>query len=143
MLKENLPPHVTANDKVILFDGVCKLCHGWARFLIKYDKKRVFKLATVQSKHGQAILKYFDRSIDEFNTMLLIDGNIAYDKSNAFFQVIKKLPYRFRLIMIFAIIPRPIKDWLYDRIALNRYKLFGQFDHCLLPSPDHKSRFLK
>jgi len=143
MLKKNMPPNVELIDKVILFDGVCKLCNGWAKFIIKYDKNKIFKMASVQSKQGQIILKHFNMPIDKFDTMLLIDEGLAYVKSSAFFKVVKHLPYRFRLILIFAIIPRPIRDWLYDRIALNRYKLFGKFDHCILPNPDHERRFLK
>ncbi len=139
----NIVPYINKNDKVILFDGVCKLCNGWARFVIKYDKKRIFKLASVQSKQGQAVLHYFSMPIDKFDTMILVTENQAHTKSSAFFKVVRHLPFIFRALMIFVIIPRPIRDWLYDRIALNRYKLFGKYEQCLLPTPDHQSRFLK
>ena len=130
-------------DQVILFDGVCKLCNAWAKFIIKYDKKNVFKLASVQSPQGQAILKYFGRSTETFDTMILVSDCQSYQKSTAFFKVIKYLPYPFKLIYVFIIIPRPIRDWLYDCIALNRYALFGQFQQCLLPDIQHENRYLK
>ena len=137
-----LPPHVGVTDKVILFDGVCKLCHGWSRFIIRFDQKRVFKLATIQSEQGQAILKHFDLPTSHFDTMLYIENNQVYEKSTAFLKVTKYLPWPFKLLQVFYIIPRPIRDWLYDRIALNRYRLFGKYDQCMLPTADHDSRFL-
>ncbi len=142
MPQKNLPPCLDKNVNVILFDGVCKLCNGWAKFIIRYDKKQIFKLTSVQSQQGQAILRYFDMPTDEFNTMLLVSNNKSYEKSTAFFKVVKQLPMVFRMLIIFIIIPRPIRDWMYDRIALNRYKLFGKYDQCLLPIPDHENRFL-
>lgn len=142
MIKKDTKPFVTKKDKVILFDGVCKLCNGWARFIIKYDTKHVFKLASVQSKKGQAILQIFDMPTDKFDTMLFVTNNQSFEKSTAFFKVVRHLPWMFRILMIFVIIPRPVRDWMYDRVALNRYKLFGKYKQCLLPNPDHKERFL-
>lgn len=143
MKNKQQPLFLKKNDKVILFDGICKLCHGWAKFIIKYDKKHIFKLATVQSKQGQALLQYYNMPIDSFDTMVVVDDKNVYFKSDAFFQVIKKMPFYFRLLLVFMIIPRPVRDWVYDRIALNRYQVFGQLNHCLLPNPDHENRFLK
>lgn len=137
-----LPPHVNANDKVVLFDGVCKLCNGWVRFLIKHDKHQLFKLCTVQSPEGQAILKWFAFPTDTFETMLLIQGNIAFTKSDAFLKVVSQLPQPWRSVSILKIIPRSIRDWCYDRIALNRNRLFGRYEQCMLPSDENRKRFL-
>ncbi len=138
-----MPPHMKTDDKVILFDGVCKLCHLWTRFIIQYDTQYVFKLATVQSDEGQAILKHFNMPTDRFDTMLLVDGESAYDKSTAFLNVVRLLPHPFKVVSVFRVIPRVIRDWLYDRIALNRYKIFGKYDQCMMPSAsDHEKRFL-
>jgi len=142
MTNKTLPPYINKNDKVILFDGVCKLCNGWAKFIIKYDKQYLFKLTSVQSVQGQALLKYFDMPTAQFDTMILIDNNMVYKKSTAFFEVIKHLPYRFRWIILFIIIPVPIRNWLYDRIALNRYQLFGKYNHCQILHDNDKNRFL-
>lgn len=142
MQNETFLPYINKDDKVILFDGVCKLCNGWAKFIIKYDKKYLFKLASVQSEQGQAILRYFDMPTAGFDTMVLVENNIAYTKSTAFFKIIKQLPYKFRWIMFFAIIPVPIRNWLYERIALNRYQLFGKYSHCQFLQDNDKNRFL-
>lgn len=138
-----LAPYITGGDKVILFDGVCKLCSAWAKFLIKYDKQRVFKLATVQSPEGQAILKFYGLSTETFETMAFVDGEALYVQSSAFLKVMKLLPFPWPLFSVFNLMPRRLRDWLYDRIALNRYFLFGKHDTCLMPAPDHEARFLR
>jgi predicted DCC family thiol-disulfide oxidoreductase YuxK len=140
---ETLPPLVGPDDKLILFDGVCKLCNAWSNFIIKYDIDHQFKLASVQSTEGQAILKHFGYPTDFYDTMLVVEGNQSFEKSEAFFAVMRKLRFPWRLIMIFKILPLAIRDWLYLRVALNRYKLFGKYDYCTLPSADHEYRFLR
>ena len=137
-----LAPNVNQEDRVVLFDGVCKLCSAWAKFLIKYDNKRNLKLATVQSSEGRAILEWFGLPSDNYKTMVYVEGEDIYTQSTAFIRVMSVLPFPWRLFCVFWIIPRPIRNWLYDRIALNRYAIFGKYESCLLPEKDHESRFL-
>ncbi len=136
------PINVDTLDHVILFDGVCKLCHGWSRFVIFTDKKRLFKLATVQSEQGQQILRHFGLPTDNFDTMVYIENGKLYVKSSAFLKAISRFPLPYKLLAVFWILPRPIRDWLYDRVALNRYKIFGRYNQCMLPTADHLGRFL-
>ncbi|MBK1874457.1 thiol-disulfide oxidoreductase DCC family protein [Marinobacter sp. 1-3A] len=140
--KPQSQPNVATQDPVVLFDGVCRLCAAWARFLIRFDKKRRFKLATVQSPEGQAILQSHGFPTDYYETMLLAEGPDIYTKSTAFFRVMRELPWPWPLACIGWVVPSVIRDWLYDRIALNRYKLFGRYDACVIPNKDHDSRFL-
>lgn len=137
-----LAPYLNEGDKVILFDGVCKLCSAWARFLIKYDKKKVFKLAAVQSPEGQAILEFYGLPTDAFQTMAFIDSETLYTQSSAVLKVMRLLPFPWPLCSVFTLLPNKVRDWLYDRIALNRYALFGKYDACLIPAADHEARFL-
>ena len=138
----NLPPNIQKNDRVILFDGVCKLCNAWSNFIIKNDKKRQFKLCSVQSIEGKKILNHFQFPTEHFETMLYVEGNQYYQKSEAFFNVIQKLGMPWSLLTIFKILPKSLSDWLYDRIALNRYTLFGKYDYCRLPEADHQTRYI-
>ena len=138
----NLPPNVKQNDRVILFDGVCKLCNAWSNFIIEKDKRRKFKLCSVQSAEGQEILNYFNFPTEYFETMLYVEGNTMYQKSNAFFRIMLLLGMPWKLLNVFKIFPKCLRDWLYDRIALNRYKLFGKYDYCILPTADHKQRYI-
>ena len=139
---KNYPPYVGEHDQIIMFDGVCKLCNSWSRFIIKYDKQHVFKLCSVQSQEGQAILKWFGLPTEYFETMLLIQGNKALVKSDSFLEIVKQLPLPWRVIYATRFLPKKFRDWFYDRIALNRYKIFGKYDYCLLPDQDHEKRFL-
>lgn len=142
MNADKLPPYIGASDKVILFDGVCKLCNAWSNFIIKYDRQHLFKLCSVQSEEGKKILLHFGLPSESYETMLYVEGDKSFQKSDAFFQVMAKLGYPWKMVCIFRLIPKPIRDWMYDRIALNRYTLFGKYDYCTLPSPDHEARFL-
>jgi len=139
----NFPPNIGVNDCVILFDGVCKLCNTWSQLIIKVDTQQHFKLCSVQSPEGQSILEYFNMPTDHFDTMLLVEGNQYFDKSDAFLNVVNKLELPWRLLYVFKVIPKGIRNWLYDRIALNRYSLFGKYGTCLLPSKENENRFLK
>lgn len=138
-----LPPGVGAEERIVLFDGVCRLCAGWVRFLLRHDREQRFLLCSVQSAEGQAILRHFGLPTDQFDSMLLVEGSQARYKSEAFLRIVADLPGAWRLLAGLRIIPRFLRDWCYDRIALNRYRLFGRHTQCLLPLPEHAGRFLQ
>lgn len=127
---------------IVLFDEICVLCNGWAKFLIQYDRHAQFKLASVQSALGQEILKYYAMPTDHFDTMLVIKNAQVYSESTAFLKVIEELGIPFSCLKIAYFIPKFIRDFLYRKIALNRYRLFGTTDQCLLPSHENKKHFL-
>lgn len=142
MKASTLPPNIGSDDSVILFDGVCKLCNAWSNFIIRYDRQHIFKLCSVQSEEGKKILLHFGLPSEHYETMLYVEGGECFRQSDAFFQVVKKLGYPWKIACVFWCLPKPVRNWLYDRIALNRYSLFGKYDYCTLPSPDHESRYL-
>ncbi len=142
MNEAKLPPYVKASDNIILFDGVCKLCNAWSNFIIKHDRKRKFILCSVQSEQGQEILRYFGFPTEYYDTMLYVEGNQCFKQSGAFLRIVAKLDYPWKAASVFKLIPKAARDWLYDRIALNRYRLFGKYDYCSLPTADHEARFL-
>lgn len=135
-------PNVSPNDRVVLFDGVCRLCGAWAKFLIRFDRRHVFKLATMQSDEGRKILDWYGLPVDGYESMILVEGNRMYAKSSAFVRVMARLPFPWKAAAVLWLIPRAIRDWLYDRVALNRYAIFGRHQSCVLPAPDHERRFL-
>ncbi|MBD1588670.1 thiol-disulfide oxidoreductase DCC family protein, partial [Pseudomonas typographi] len=136
-------PLLEPSETVVLFDGVCKLCNGWARFLIRHDRSERIRLAAVQSPEGQALLDWAGLPLDEFDTMAVIRDNHYWVRSDAFFEVVAELPRRWRPLRLLRHCPRSLRDWAYDGIAKNRYRLFGKHDRCVLPTPDHERRFLK
>ena len=143
LTRQTSAPILTAGETVVLYDGTCKLCNGWAKFLIRHDRHHRVRLATVQSPEGQALLAWAGLPRDNFNTIALIRGDRCWVRSDAFFEVVKLLPGAWPVLQLFSIVPRWLRDWLYDLIARNRYRLFGKYDACVLPAPDHPRRFLK
>jgi len=149
MKANSVPPYLAPGDRVILFDGVCKLCNGWSRFIIRFDQRHHFKLASVQSPQGQALLQYFELPTERFDSMYYIEvddgASHCFEKSDAFLEIVVQLGLPWKLLAVFGWIPRRLRDACYDQIAINRYVLFGrynQYDACLLPTADHDSRFL-
>lgn len=136
-------PLLAPGETVVLFDGVCKLCNGWAKFLIRHDRQQRVRLATVQSPEGQALLDWAGLPVDAFDTMAVIRDNHYWVRSEAFFELVAQLPAGWSALRGLRIFPRWLRDWAYDRVALNRYRLFGKHDVCMMPSPDHQRRFLK
>ncbi|MBB2496133.1 thiol-disulfide oxidoreductase DCC family protein [Aquipseudomonas ullengensis] len=143
MNQSALPPLIQPGDRVVLFDGVCKLCNGWAKFLIRHDRQQLFKLCSVQSAEGQALLQWFGLPTDHFDTMAYVEGAELFVRSDAVLRIVAQLPAPWRWAAWLRVLPRVLRDWAYDRIALNRYRLFGRYDTCLLPSADHAGRFLQ
>jgi len=127
--------------RIILFDGVCKLCSFWSRFIIRVDKRYRFKLCTVQSDLGQALLQRLGYPLDHFDTMLLVHGDQVYTKSDAFVAVVKELPAPWAFARVVRFLPKAFRDGCYDWVARNRYRLFGRYDDCLLPLPEHEQHF--
>lgn len=97
---------------IILFDAICVLCNGWTKFIIQYDKHAQFKLASVQSPLGEAILKYYDMSITEYRTMLVIKDGQRYLESTALIKVMQSIGLPFSLIATGYLMPRFLRDFL-------------------------------
>jgi predicted DCC family thiol-disulfide oxidoreductase YuxK len=133
---------VDTHSKIILFDGVCNLCAAWVHFVIKRDPQQKFKLASVQSAEGQMLLQWCGLPVTQYDTMVYIENGQAYFRSTAFLHIIQHFGALWPLLSWGRIVPRVIRDWLYDRIALNRYRLFGKRTVCLMPSPSLAQHFL-
>ena len=112
------------NTKVILFDGVCNLCNNSVKLIIKNDKSNIFKFAPLQGKYGIKIQNRYNINTTEINSIILIDGKKTYAKSSAALRIAKDLRAPFFLFFVFIIVPVFIRNFIYDLIAKNRYKLF-------------------
>ena len=127
---------------IILFDGVCNFCNAGVNFIIRQDKKNIFRFAALQSKAGQELADKYQLPKENFNSFILIDKGEIYNRSTAGFKVYGKLPWYWKWTQIFWIVPRFITDAVYDLIARNRYKWFGKKEECMIPTPEIRSRFL-
>jgi predicted DCC family thiol-disulfide oxidoreductase YuxK len=129
-------------ENIILFDGVCNLCNGLVRFIIKRDKEGKFKFASLQSETGQQRLAQFGLAKNEFESFILIQGDRYFLKSTGVLKMLRELGGIWKLFYVFVQIPRQLRDFLYDRIAKSRYKIFGRRDVCMIPTHELKERFL-
>lgn len=128
--------------KIILFDGVCNLCNGAITFIIKRDKKDVFRYAPLQSTIGKELAAKHYIDLDSVDSIILISDNKAVAKSTAALRIAKHLSGGWPLMVVFLVLPAFLRDWVYDFIARNRYKWFGKKDACMIPTPELKSKFL-
>jgi predicted DCC family thiol-disulfide oxidoreductase YuxK len=129
-------------DNILLFDGVCNLCNGAVNFIIDRDKKGVIKFASLQSDFGQALLQKYHLPTQTFNSLVFVHKNHAYQKSTGVLLLAKELGGIYQLAVLLLIVPRFIRDFVYDQVAQNRYKWFGKSDSCRMPTPELKARFL-
>ena len=127
---------------IILFDGICNLCNNAVQFVLKHDKKKLFRFASLQSDFGKSILIKYALPTDNFNSFVLILNGKAYTKSTAALSVAKMLSGPIKLLYGFIVVPAFIRNGVYNVIANNRYKWFGKKESCMLPSPDVAARFL-
>jgi predicted DCC family thiol-disulfide oxidoreductase YuxK len=98
--------------------------------------------AALQGEKGQEILKHFGLNTNDFDSFVMVIGDKYYTKSSAALQAMKIMGGLWSLLYVFIIIPKPIRDFFYNLIAKNRYKMFGKQESCLLPRPEWKERFL-
>lgn len=128
---------------IVLFDGVCNLCSGSAQFIIKRDKQKVFQFASLQSGYGKKQLEKFKLNKNHLHSIILIYDNKFFQRSDAALEIAKKLSAGWPLLYGFKIIPRFIRDGVYNWIANNRYRFFGKKDSCWIPTPELKDRFIE
>ena len=134
---------IPQNKKIILFDGVCNLCDSSVQFIIKHDKKDIFRFASLQSEVGQQLMN--ERGIDSEeidSIILIIPGQAYYTKSSAALEISKDLSGGYSLLGNFLYLPEFIRNSVYDFIARNRYKWYGKKDNCMIPTPELKAKFI-
>ena len=125
---------------IVFFDGVCNLCQGSVRYLIKHDKKEVLKFASLQGNYAKDFVN--ETEIQSMQSILFFDGKMLYKKSTAILKLSRLLGGWHQLLLLGYILPRFFRDWLYNIVAKNRYRWFGKKDQCMLPSKGFENRFL-
>jgi len=127
---------------IVVFDAQCLLCDGWVRFLLRHDKGRRLRFASIQGEHGQALLARAGLRVEGLQTLLLVDGERVWQHTAAILRVLHVLGGVWRLAWIAWLVPAPLRDALYRWLARNRYRWFGRSETCLLPPADAAERFL-
>ncbi|GGB41135.1 thiol-disulfide oxidoreductase DCC family protein [Fictibacillus barbaricus] len=130
-------------DPVLLFDGVCNLCDGSVKFILRNEKNSDLKFAAIQSEAGQKLLSQKSIDPEQIDSVILIKGGKVYTESDAVLNVTKFLRFPYSLCNILRIVPKPVRNFFYKKVASNRYRWFGKRDSCMMPTPNLKNRFLK
>jgi predicted DCC family thiol-disulfide oxidoreductase YuxK len=125
---------------IVLFDGVCNLCNGVVQFVIARDSHAKFKFASQQSQAGLELMR--THHLPEMTSVVLIRDGQALLKSDAVLEIARLLPAPWSWAVLFRILPRALRDLVYDLVARSRYSIFGRRNACWLPTPELRSRFL-
>jgi predicted DCC family thiol-disulfide oxidoreductase YuxK len=128
-------------EGLILFDGVCVLCSGWVKFIIPRDPARLYCFASVQSEFGRTLAARFAIDAEAPQSNVVIRDGMAWFKGDSALRVLRDLPGT-GWTRVFWLLPRPLRNIVYDLVARNRYRWFGKRDTCFMPTPELGSRFL-
>lgn len=137
----------SANNPVLLYDGVCGFCNKSVQMILDHDKRKEMRFAALQSDYGQQVISRHPE-LEKIDSVVFVEPESdaqqerVFIRSNAALRVAGYLGGAWRLLLIFRIIPRPVRDFFYDLFAKYRYKFFGKYDSCMLPAPGVRSRFL-
>lgn len=140
-------PESTPNP-IVLYDGVCGLCNGAVQFLLKRDRHDRLRFASLQSDFAGTLLQRHGVDHQDLDTVyVVLDQGEANEtllaKGDAFLEFAKVIGGIWSVVRIGRIIPRPIRNWLYDFVARHRYQVFGKYEACMLPDPRHKHKFIE
>ncbi|MFH1068234.1 MAG: DCC1-like thiol-disulfide oxidoreductase family protein [Candidatus Glassbacteria bacterium] len=129
-------------EPMVLFDGFCNLCGGFASWLVRRDRRGRFRLTPLQGETAGKLLSACKDSIAGTDTIVLVEDGRCFTRSTAVLRILKRLPRPWAVFYLLIAVPRPVRDFVYDIIAKLRYRLFGRRDKCYLPENDPAGRFL-
>ncbi|HTN00070.1 MAG TPA: thiol-disulfide oxidoreductase DCC family protein [Pedobacter sp.] len=129
-------------EAVIFFDGVCNLCNGAVQFTIQRDHHSLFRFSSLQSDFAKAKLKPLNIDPDQGDSFVLLENGKVYQRSTAALRVARRLNGFWPLLYGFIIVPRFLRDAIYNFVAKNRYKWFGKKETCWVPTPELRERFI-
>ena len=140
--RDSRVPSFSDDHPIVVYDGYCAFCSGWAKFLLRHDRKEKFRLLAAQSALGHAIYEHYALDPEDYETNILIADGMAFFKSEACLRMAEGLGFPWSLAAVFRIFPLKMRDACYEFIARNRMRFFGRNASCFLPSEDDKNRFL-
>lgn len=128
---------------VLLFDGVCVLCSASVRFVLAHERDSAIQFATMQSRAGQSLLAAHAMPITDWDSVVFVVDGRPLTRSQAALAVARHLRVPWRWLRVAAIVPRPLRDAVYDWIARRRYRWFGRRESCMVPDSAQRARFLE
>lgn len=128
---------------IIVFDGHCVMCSGWANFILRHDRAAHYRLLPAQTPLGRALYVHYGLDPENYQTNILVADGQAWFKSEGSIRMAEGLGYPWRLARVLRILPLPVRDRMYEWVARHRFHFFGKRDTCYLSSAQHADRFLK
>jgi predicted DCC family thiol-disulfide oxidoreductase YuxK len=139
------PVNNDAPHTVVLFDGVCNLCNGFVRFVLPRDPGGHIRFAALQSEAARRLMVQAGVTPGDADSIVLVEGQRAFVRSEAALRIARQLRFPWPILYGLVIVPRPLRDWVYDIVARNRFRWFGRRDVCMVPGPgdeETRDRFL-
>jgi predicted DCC family thiol-disulfide oxidoreductase YuxK len=127
---------------ILIFDGKCVLCSTFVQFILRQDRHHRFRLMAAQSPLGTALYRHYRLDPADSETNILIEDGRAWLKSEGSIRVFERLGFPWSIMSIARVLPRPVRDWLYEIVARNRLSWFGAREACFLPDAADADRFL-
>jgi predicted DCC family thiol-disulfide oxidoreductase YuxK len=127
---------------ILIFDGRCVMCSGFARLVLRRDTRGVFRLLPAQSPLGEALYRHYGLPTPDYETNILLEQGVAWFKSAGSIQILRRLGFPFSLASLFLVLPERLRDSAYAWIARNRLRWFGRREACYLVEPGFEDRFL-
>jgi predicted DCC family thiol-disulfide oxidoreductase YuxK len=126
---------------IIVFDGVCNFCNRVVQIIIRHDPSAQIHFTAQQTEAGEKLLHQY--SIKEsISSVVFITKGAVYYQSDAVIEIAKLLTGWPSVFKYTIIVPRFFRNYIYQLIAANRYRLFGKQDQCMVPKEEDKKRFL-
>lgn len=128
------------NYCVLFFDDECLLCNRFVQFMIMKDSSNIFRFASLNGSFARIVLK--ERNIKKGTTVILYDDGLFYFKSSAILRCFKKLNGWWKVVFLFNVIPKKVRDLFYNFISGNRYRILKRASSCIMITPEIKNKFI-
>ncbi|MDA7949381.1 MAG: DUF393 domain-containing protein [Hyphomicrobiaceae bacterium] len=127
----------------VFMDGECVLCTAGARLIARFDRAGAFRIIRVQSDTGRAVLKHYGLNPDDPESWLYLVEGKAHAGLDGMIRAGARIGGPGRLLQVFRVLPGAVQEWLYRRMARNRYRLFGRTDMCAVADPELRARLVE
>ncbi len=138
----SLPSLLQEHGYILLYDGVCGLCNRTVQWILRRDRDGAMRFAALDSAVGREALRLLP-TLSGVDSVILLHRDGAWVKSTAVLELARYVGGTWKLALLGYLLPRPVRDWMYDVVARYRYRVFGRFESCPLPAPEHRQRFLE
>jgi len=141
-MKASSGKSIPRDKPILLFDGVCNLCNGFVQWVIRRDPAGRFRFSSLQSAAGRTLLQEAGIPTDTLSTVVLYEDGGFYTHSDVPLRVWRRLGGAWSWLYSFRLLPKALRDAVYNWVARNRYRWFGRRQACMIPTPDLRDRFL-